>query len=202
MLAQELLEDPLMSNHARGLWGYVGATAEGGKLTVQSTGIGGPSLAIVVSELAGLGLRRAVRIDTCAALKGGLEVGAVLVAGRAHALDGVSRSIGATGAVGGPGRLSKMLAAEARSIGWPEAAVASVDVPGLAGQGPALPEDAAALDMGTAPLFALGERLGIEVAALLIVSEARARGPEEVGEDALSEVAAEAGRAALRTLSR
>ena len=29
LLAQELLEQPKMSNHARGLWGYSGATPEG-----------------------------------------------------------------------------------------------------------------------------------------------------------------------------
>ena len=28
LLAQELLEQPKMSNHARGLWGYSGQTAE------------------------------------------------------------------------------------------------------------------------------------------------------------------------------
>ena len=29
MLAQELLEQPKMSNHARGLWGYTGAAPAG-----------------------------------------------------------------------------------------------------------------------------------------------------------------------------
>src|SRR5215213_4718701 len=67
LLAQELLESPKMSNHARGLWGYTGA-AEGGELTIQSTGMGGPSAAIVLGDLAELGVRRAVRVGTGAAL--------------------------------------------------------------------------------------------------------------------------------------
>ncbi len=42
LLAQELLEQPKMSNHARGLWGYTGRTAAGDELTIQATGMGGP----------------------------------------------------------------------------------------------------------------------------------------------------------------
>src|SRR5437016_8431982 len=60
-LAQALLEEPRMFNHNRGLWGYTGAAAADGRpLTIQSTGMGGPSAAIVVSELAELGARRFV----------------------------------------------------------------------------------------------------------------------------------------------
>jgi uridine phosphorylase len=55
-------ETPRMFNHHRGLWGYSGTALDGAPLTVQSTGIGGPSAAIVVAELHALGLRRAVRI--------------------------------------------------------------------------------------------------------------------------------------------
>ncbi len=55
-------EKPLMSNHNRGLWGYTGETPEGRPLTVQSTGMGGPSAAIVLHELAELGVRRAIRV--------------------------------------------------------------------------------------------------------------------------------------------
>ena len=44
-------ETPRMFNHHRGLWGYTGIALDGAPLTVQSTGIGGPSAAIVVAEL-------------------------------------------------------------------------------------------------------------------------------------------------------
>ena len=36
-LAQQLLDEPRMSNHARGLWGYTGRTRAGRPLSVQST---------------------------------------------------------------------------------------------------------------------------------------------------------------------
>ena len=38
-----------MFNHHRGLWGYTGpARADGEPLTIQATGMGGPSAAIVL----------------------------------------------------------------------------------------------------------------------------------------------------------
>ena len=64
LLAQELLEEPKMSNHARELWGYSGRTPAGDELTIQATGMGGPSAAIVLADLAELGMKRAVRIST------------------------------------------------------------------------------------------------------------------------------------------
>ena len=67
-VAQALLDGPKMFNHARGLWGYTGRAADGEPLTVQSTGLGGPSAAIVCEELIGLGARRLVSIGTAAAL--------------------------------------------------------------------------------------------------------------------------------------
>ncbi|MEA2194165.1 MAG: purine-nucleoside phosphorylase, partial [Solirubrobacteraceae bacterium] len=48
-LAQLVLTEPKMFNHNRGLWGYTGeAIADGRPLTIQSTGMGGPSAAIVI----------------------------------------------------------------------------------------------------------------------------------------------------------
>ena len=67
-VAQAVLDEPLMFNHARGLWGYTGTAPDGEPLTVQSTGMGGPSAAIVIEELIDLGARTLVRIGTCGAL--------------------------------------------------------------------------------------------------------------------------------------
>src|SRR5829696_10352602 len=67
-LAQQLIDGPRMLNHHRGLWGYTGPAADGEPLTIQSTGLGGPSAAAVVAELVELGARRLVRIGTAAGL--------------------------------------------------------------------------------------------------------------------------------------
>ena len=64
-----------MSNHARGLWGYSGETPAGRGLTIQATGMGGPSAAIVLADLAKLGVRRAIRVGTCTALAQEAEAG-------------------------------------------------------------------------------------------------------------------------------
>ena len=93
MLAQELLEEPKMSNHARGLWGYSGLTPAGRELTIQATGMGGPSAALVLADLAELGVRRAIRVGTC--------VGARARAGPRRPAGGRSRPT--PGAGGGAG---------------------------------------------------------------------------------------------------
>ena len=84
-----------MFNHNRGLWGYTGTAADGAPLTIQSTGMGGPSAAIVIEELVRLGARRLVRVGTCGALVGGFALGDVIVASEAVCTDGTSRALGA-----------------------------------------------------------------------------------------------------------
>ncbi|MGZ4203598.1 MAG: biotin transporter BioY, partial [Thermoleophilaceae bacterium] len=63
-VAQAVLEAPRMFNHHRGLWGYTGMSADGHPVTVQSTGMGGPSAAIVVQELIILGARISFYLPT------------------------------------------------------------------------------------------------------------------------------------------
>jgi uridine phosphorylase len=87
-LAQELLVSPLMFNHHRGLWGYTGAAPDGEPLTIQATGMGGPSAAIVLTELIALGARRAIRVGTCGALAPGLTLGELVIAREAICADG------------------------------------------------------------------------------------------------------------------
>ena len=93
-VAQDLLEKPLMFNHARGLWGYTGLAPDGEPLSVQSTGMGGPSAAIVIEELLQLGARSFVRIGTCGALRQDLELGQLVAVGEVVAADGVSQALG------------------------------------------------------------------------------------------------------------
>ena len=89
-----------MFNHNRGLWGYSGAyTGDGEPLTIQATGLGGPSAAIVLEELAALGLERAIRVGTAAALDATLAPGDLLIVERALCGDGTSAALGALGEV-------------------------------------------------------------------------------------------------------
>ena len=118
-LAQLLTTAPKMFNHNRGLWGYTGIAADGEPLTIQSTGMGGPSAAIVLEELCDLGVRCAIRVGTCAALAPGLALGDFVIADAALCCDGTSRALGAGELVAADGGLVAALrvAASAADLG-------------------------------------------------------------------------------------
>jgi uridine phosphorylase len=193
MLAQALLERPKMNNHARGLWGYSGQTPDGHELSIQATGMGGPSAALVLADLAELGVRRAIRVGTCTALDPRLGAGQLLAITEAHAWG----SGGAGERVAADARLADALATELGDAAR-LATVASLDT--LHGGGaPAPVADGDAADMQTAALFSRGRQLGVELAAVLIVT-ASVSG-EQLGEDASEAVATRAGIAASAVLS-
>lgn len=196
-LAQILIVKPLMANHARGLWGYHGTTEAGHELTIQSTGIGGPSAAVVLCELAELGLKRALRVGTCRALDPSLELGQVVAVSAAIAEEG---SAGAEDLIEPDPGLTAALRAE----GVPALTVASTDLfyetdPLAAERRRA--QGAAALEMGAATLFGLGRRLGLSVGCLLVVAEVPARANRRIGDEQLAESAARMGRIGLAALT-
>ena len=114
LLAQAVLREPKMFNHHRGLWGYTGTAADDEPLTIQSTGMGGPSAAIVITELATLGAHRMIRVGTCGALDPTLELGTLLLAREALAQDGTSQALGANSTVRPDEELTDAIAAAAR----------------------------------------------------------------------------------------
>ncbi len=212
-LAQTLLEKPLMFNHHRGLWGYTGTAQDGEPLTIQSTGMGGPSAAIVLHELVTLGARRAIRVGTCGALDDGLTLGELVVAGEALAADGTSQRLGAGERVGADERLTAALARTAQGTAQratePAAAVtvASTDLfyePGRGGERERewLAAGAVAVEMEAATLFTVGAHLGVRVGCVLAVSDLLAGGTRErIGDEALLEAAERMGRSAVAALA-
>src|SRR4051812_48100449 len=122
-VAQVLTDGPKMFNHHRGLWGYTGTARDGELLTVQATGMGGPSAAIVIEELIALGARTLIRIGTCGALTETYAIGDVVAPEAALAMDGTSRALGAEGRVLPDPGLASACAANA-----PAVVAASVDV--------------------------------------------------------------------------
>jgi uridine phosphorylase len=187
MLAQELLQQPKMSNHARGLWGYSGVTPADRELTIQSTGMGGPSASVVLDDLAELGVRRAIRVGTCVALSD-LDLGEFLVVNEAltpggerflpdlaltdlleEALEGSTRG----------------LVVSLDSLFRPEA-----KLPSLVAEG---------ADMQTAGLLGAAGDGGVAVAAVLIAAERSDAG--QLSEGDLEEAAKRAGQTAATVLS-
>lgn len=207
-LAQQLLTQPRMSNHARGLWGYTGETPGGRPLSIQSTGIGGPSAAIVLRELVELGVRRAIRVGTCGALHPDLLHGDLIVVGEALAEDGASRASGAgelaepdpdlTGGLAGategtqaPARIvtTDLFYDEVES--WPPRRRAEAW----------RRRGAVAVEMETATLFTLGDRLGVATACLLAVSDTFEQGERRrIADDALADAGERMGSFAAAAL--
>jgi uridine phosphorylase len=194
MLAQELLREPKMSNHARGLWGYSGETEAGRQLTIQSTGMGGPSAAVVLADLAELGVRRAVRIGTCSAL-GDLKPGELVLVDAAQEVRGAFVSPGSTTAPRPDPELTAALAQE-----LPEArrgAVVSLD--SLYRPEHDMPSvRAEAADMQTAALLAAAVALDVAAAAVLIVTESSGAG--QLRDEDLETAAKRGGHAAMAAL--
>jgi DeoD family purine-nucleoside phosphorylase len=178
-LAQHLLEEPLMFNHNRGLWGYTGTAADGEPLTIQSTGMGGPSAAIVLHELIGLGVRRAIRVGTCGALTPELKLGELVLVREALAADGTSAALGAERLTHPDRALSDALAKQLIGLharGHHEGRIVSTDLfyepqTGADRNGGWRSSGAIAVEMEASALFAVGLAAGIQVACVLAVSD-------------------------------
>jgi DeoD family purine-nucleoside phosphorylase len=78
-VAETFLEDAVQKNAERGMLGYTG-TFRGRPVSVQATGMGCPSAAIVVEELVMLGVKKLIRIGTCGGLQPDLKLGELIVA--------------------------------------------------------------------------------------------------------------------------
>jgi DeoD family purine-nucleoside phosphorylase len=78
-IAETLFDDPVQRNSERGMLGYTG-TFQGKPVSVQATGMGCPSAAIVVEELVQLGVKRFLRVGTCGGLQPDLSLGELIVA--------------------------------------------------------------------------------------------------------------------------
>jgi DeoD family purine-nucleoside phosphorylase len=206
-LAQQLLTAPKMFNHNRGLWGYTGEAADGELLTIQSTGMGGPSAAIVVSELADLGAHSLLRVGTCGGLTDALHLGQLVVVTDAIAEDGTSRALGAGERVAGDAGLLEALRSAAAAGGDAVAVgpVVSTDLFYDAPVDAALQWAAAgalAVEMETATLFTLATRRRLAAGAVLIVTDLIGSGSRaRIESDALARAVGELGRLAADGLA-
>jgi len=195
-----------MFNHNRGLWGYTGTAADGQPLTVQSTGMGGPSAAIVLSELAELGARRVVRVGTCGALDDSLKLGDLLIATHAISADGTSKALGAREQVpASPEVLSALTeAAAVTGASTVTGAVASTD---LFYDDRGEPErqwlaaGAIAVEMETAAVFALAAARGLQAGCLLIVSDVLFPSRTRISDDDLRAAERRSGELAAAALA-
>ena len=81
------LEQARLVNDHRGMLGYTG-TYQGQPVSVQTSGMGTPSIAIVVEELLNLGAKRLVRVGTTGGIGRGVHATDLVVATSATPADG------------------------------------------------------------------------------------------------------------------
>lgn len=195
-VAQEMLEGPKIFNHARGLWGYTGVAPDGELMSVQATGMGGPSAAIVIEELIGMGARVLVRIGTCGAFNTDLELGELVTATRVLSGDGASRALGAAASLVPDAGLSAAL--QAAGGGRGVTAVSSdlfYDPPSDA------PAGADVVEMEAAVLCRIAELRGVRAACLLAVSDVLGSGRNRLDTEEMTAAGLRLGQVAVGALA-
>ncbi len=212
MLAESLLDAPKMFNHNRGLWGYTGVAPDGAPVTIQSTGMGGPSAAIVIHELIDLGARRLLRVGTCGALKDKLRLGDLVIATESIAADGTSRALGAGDRVpASPDFLETVIATAGPPFGDPDPGTRQIHTGAIVTTDLFYDDreleqkwseaGALAVEMEAATLFALAAARGVEAAALLVVSDLVLPVRVRIDQEDLRAAERRMGDAALRALT-
>ena len=176
-IAKTFLEDVVQRNSERGMLGDTG-TFQGKPVSVQSSGMGCPSAAIVIEELVQLGVKKLMRVGTCGGLQPDLSMGDLIVALSATPADST-----ATHYVGGEPHaptadfgLVHEAVHQARHLGKDVRVgpIVSSDIfyqpdEGLAGRWS--DRGILAVEMEAAILFTLGALRKIQAGCMLIVSD-------------------------------
>jgi purine-nucleoside phosphorylase len=200
-VAQALLDQPKMFNHHRGLWGYTGAARDGELLTVQATGMGGPSSAIVIEELIQLGASTLIRIGTCGALTEDFEIGEVVAVDRALAADGASAALGAEGEVAPDVELASALR---EACGGRAVMAVSSDLfydPREGIEREWVERGASVVEMEAATLFQLALLRGVRAGCVLGVSDIVGSERTRIGHEELAELGVRLGEAGFEGLA-
>jgi Purine-nucleoside phosphorylase len=164
-------------NEYRGLLGWTG-TYQGHPVSVQTSGMGTPSFAIVAEELLRLGVKQLIRVGTCGGIAPGLRTADLVVAISATPADGATRTYlhGDPYAPTADFALTHTLvhAAEQAGLAVRVGSVASVDVfyntdPDYASKW--RERGVLAFEMEASVLFYLAARAGVQAACLLTVSD-------------------------------
>jgi purine-nucleoside phosphorylase len=164
-------------NDHRGLFGFTGSF-NGTPVSVQTSGMGTPSLSIVVEELLRLGATRLIRVGTCGGIARGLKTGDLVIATAACPVDGATTTYlhGEAYAPAADFHLTRALvdAADAAGIGVRTGLVASVDVFYNTDDDYATrwrDRGVLAFEMEASALFFLAARAGVRAACALTVSD-------------------------------
>ncbi|MEH2300362.1 MAG: nucleoside phosphorylase [Nostoc sp.] len=93
LIAETYLQDLRLLSENRGLNSYVGYLPNGRPILSATSGMGAPSLSIVVNELIQVGIRQIIRIGTCASIQPDVTVGSVVISSAALCRQGAANDI-------------------------------------------------------------------------------------------------------------
>ena len=91
-IAQNLADARRLSNY-RGLVSYLGTLANGKPILVATSGMGAPSVSIVVNELVQVGITQIIRVGTSGSIQPHVGVGSVVVSRAALCRQGAANDI-------------------------------------------------------------------------------------------------------------
>jgi uridine phosphorylase len=177
---------------------------QGVPVTVTSTGIGGPSLAIAVHELCNLGARTFIRVGSCGGLAEKVKIGDLIIPNGAVRDEGTSRAYVDAGYPAIPDfELMQALAESAKKLDYRfhigiNRSHDSFYIPDiLAVEGAWKKRNVISEDLETATLFTISGLIGVKAASVLNAVVTYGQKPEAgVSEYALGNPSCEAGEKA------
>jgi uridine phosphorylase len=92
-IAQTYLHDVRLLSENRGLNSYVGYLSNGRPILSATSGMGAPSLSIVVNELVQIGIKQIIRIGTCGSIQPYISVGSIIISNAALCRQGAANDI-------------------------------------------------------------------------------------------------------------
>jgi uridine phosphorylase len=93
LIAQTYLQDARLLSESRGLNSYIGSLPNGRPILSATSGMGAPSLSIVVNELVQVGIRQIIRIGTCGSIQAYVPVGSLVISSAALCRQGAANDI-------------------------------------------------------------------------------------------------------------
>ncbi|HEY9709084.1 MAG TPA: nucleoside phosphorylase [Oculatellaceae cyanobacterium] len=93
LIAQTYLQDARLLSESRGLNSYIGSLPTGRPILSATSGMGAPSLSIVVNELVQVGIRQIIRIGTCGSIQAYVPVGSLVISRAALCRQGAANDI-------------------------------------------------------------------------------------------------------------
>lgn len=93
LIAQFYLQSGRLLSDNRGLNSYIGTLHNGQTILSATSGMGAPSLSIVVNELIQLGIRRIIRVGTCGSIQDYVSLGSIVISSAALCRQGAANDI-------------------------------------------------------------------------------------------------------------